>query len=326
MLFSIITAIVIIEQGVFSNRNVDIVDIMNRLHVPKQEIYVVGNVPKKSITEHSKVQLLAYDHHVYGIDDMINALESKYNMKLNSQSYPEMLNFISSFYSMFKYPIHLMPEIYPYLLQGDFVVISEKSCRFFFQSNVIYMNDQTLLEELQLYTNRLEITHFLKPVLVLDVDETFITKDSNNKGNYISRPFIRDFITTIEEHYDVYLVSLSSDDSIQDKLSKTGLLDLFPTNKRIGITSLRQYYNDYTAFASNKITRYKHKYLYAIPQISDRVLLNNFVVIDDLEIVYPRYMRNKILLVSDMSIVDVVKDATFNDITVEQLDDLLAIK
>ena len=164
------------------------------------------------------------------------AFKNKYSEKLLSS-----VPFIGS---LKHYPIHLLPTIYPLLINNKFAILTSKSNVFNFHSNTIdfinlkyfeffIKNKDLIIDTLM---NRYKTKSTL-PVLILDVDDTFCGV-GDSKGQYYSRTESLKFITEAQKLFDVYLVSLSAAWAVKLKLEQLNMNGVIDNDHIVGKDTL----------------------------------------------------------------------------------------
>eukprot|EP00835_Amoeboradix_gromovi_P006210 NODE_690_length_5158_cov_0.250494.p2 type:complete len:375 gc:universal NODE_690_length_5158_cov_0.250494:207-1331(+) len=177
-----------------------------------------------------------------------------------------------------------------------------------------------------------------KPVMILDVDDTFCgvsEYDVHRNPSYYARHGTIDFISGAQVHFDVYLVSLSSKYWIYQKLTQLGLLNMIQDDHIIGVYNLhclKYYYiykyahknrciTDSTCFIESNdnvsesdrravveawrsyfdiLADYPAKFLLSIPSIEQRIKNGDFVIVDDNTNPYKEEYEHKIAQVEPM--------------------------
>ena len=257
------------------------------------------------------------------IEEMAKMMKKRIIPLSLSLKSPEI--YIQQHYGSFIYPIEFIPFIEHDVIANNFVIFTtvENRSKFKFKSKLFIVNYFTIHKSTALHpiikpygslVNAYSKKLSTKPVLILDVDNTFC---GIKNSEYYGRHDTRKFIMTAQIVFDVYLVSLSNRNEIYYKLKALKLLDLFPDRKNvIGRDTLTCYYisainnenfdcllNEFydPSIIANNLKHIRYKPIHLIPYIEDRITMGNFVIIDDKLEVYSLYLQQKVIQISSMT-------------------------
>ncbi len=338
----LIYSVIIIEESAL----LPSINILRSLTPIKEQIYVV--VDEKDLLDQAltkwSTDLSIKSYTVLSISDLVVYMKNKLNgYKFNVNTLKFNLNaavgFITRHYKSFKYPIEYIPNIIQSIVDGSIVIITTKKneSKFVFKDKLLIVDERFGIDYIsgkplyipipskslyEVYTTNLNIK---KPLLLLDLDDTFCGYKDNV---YYSRNGIYTFIEAALHHFDIYIVSLGTQDHITDRLHEFGLMAVFKDR----IISREIFVDLYIKSKSMDIKKYNYFYenlqfkpIHLVVDCLDRLYLGNYVIIDDRIDVY-KYspvLKSKVVHVVPMDDLPNGNDDIFIDLMANDFSMLL---
>eukprot|EP00835_Amoeboradix_gromovi_P001693 NODE_83_length_22684_cov_0.307934.p4 type:complete len:376 gc:universal NODE_83_length_22684_cov_0.307934:12992-11865(-) len=307
----------------------------------RSEVFIVG-----AITTETQEFLKKYD-----LDSKVNTVSDDYFRGLISNDFQlpagtsEVLK-LKHYNNYYKaYPIQLLPQIKDSLMSGDFEIWTPNSEYFNFYPHqrkvdgfadlLVVLNNPPALADKRTVNQ--------KQLMILDLDNTlcrtyryYDDQAERNRRDLYCLDGAKEFVLDAAEHFDVYVVSSSSENVIAEQLEKLGLENVLSPEVIIGyyrMICLKAIYihsygssddcfEDYAVFLKICYPNPKwmpernaaiescaivvdnnlplKKVLVAIPMIESRILMKDFVIVDGMSDEYKSIYGDNIKSVEDI--------------------------